>query len=132
MAWKTYTPSSNVRNKRPDAKIVVQGDKASLVLNQVLSKELGLSKATKYVSLKTDSERNVVGLTFHFKSDRRTIQLNYRTNPDGSVSRSVNISKFLFDTVPGTLKSKTYGVSFSREGKILVIDLNNLEVVEEA
>lgn len=103
----------------------------TLQLNQLLCRELGFNSLTKCAIIRYDKERNAMGLSFHQKTTTKSVRLGKRNNLDTSVSRTVNVAKFLYDTLPTPLKNGTYNLAYSREKDILVLDLNSLTKTED-
>lgn len=126
MAWTIYTPEKRTRVKQARAQIIVSGRNMSLVFNQLFCRELGFNSLTKHVVIRHDPERNAMGLSFHQKPQNTSLRMGRRNLLDGSVSRTINVSKFLYDIIPTKLKNGTYNLSYSREKEILVLDLNSL------
>jgi len=131
MAWEIYTPESRVRVKQPRAQIIVSGKVMTLLLNQLLCRELGFNSLTKCALLRYDRERNVMGLSFHQKTTGKSLRLGKRSMLDTSTSRTVNVAKFLYDILPDKLANGTYNLNFSREKYILVLELGSLCKTED-
>jgi hypothetical protein len=131
MAWEIFTPESRVRVKQPRAQIIVSGKIMTLQLNHLLCRELGFNSLTKCALLRYDRERNVMGLTFHQKTTGKSLRIGKRTMLDTSISRTVNVAKFLYDILPDRLANGTYNLSYSREKDILVLELNSLTKTDD-
>jgi len=131
MAWELFTPESRVRVKQPRAQILVTGKVMTLLINQLLCRELGFNSLTKCALLRYDRERNVMGITFHQKTTGKSLRLGKRTMLDTSTSRTVNVAKFLYDILPERLSNGTYNLNFSKEKDILVLELESLLKTED-
>lgn len=129
MAWENYKPTrNNKRSKRPRATVSSSGNVATLLINNVLSTELGLNRLSTHVRIQVDEERNCLGLTFHQKPNSNRVKLGRRLAPqDQTIVRTVNFSSLMCDLRGTPLPKGTYHLDYSREGDILVLSMDNLD-----
>ncbi len=126
MPWEIIKPTSATkRTKQPRATISSSGDNATLLINDALSKELGLNRLTKYTAVRIDKSRNCIGLSFHQKSNTNRFRLGNRTRP--SKNRTLDIGALICNVRGTPLPKGTYRLNYSREGEILVLKLEDLD-----
>ena len=129
--WEFYKPETKKRVKQPRAQIVVSGKQCTLLLNELICKELGINTIVKNVLFRIDRTRNVIGLTFHNKTQEGGFRLGRRKALDTSAIRTVNVAKLLYDVLPTGLENGTYNLTYTREKNILVLSLDNLVKSDE-
>jgi len=127
MAWETYKPTrTDKRSKQPRATISSSGNASTLLINNVLGNELGLNRLATHTRIRVDKERNCLGLTFHQKPNGNRVKLGSRLALDNTINRAVNVTQLMCDLRGTPLAKGTYHLDYSREGDILVLDLNSL------
>ncbi len=133
MAWQICKINPPQKVKSPSVQIQVVGnDKSkvtSLLINELLSKELCINSVMNYVQIRYDPERNMLGITFHTKPSSRTLVLGKRRAPNGSYSRTINVKHLLREILGKQIDNGTYTLQYEREGDILAIDLSNVSNV---